>query len=100
METERKGSQVSTRIEDLKPGSLVRLLAWPEEGIEAEVAVVESVASAAEEVERGNPGEGREALVRVPPELRESHDHDGMREVWFDQDTLDRTELLADVPLS
>ena len=73
-------------------GARVILRPWPEQGIEStEVGIVEWVA---DEERPGNPGEGREAIVRIPTLLRDSSDDfDGLREVFFDSETLARTEV-------
>jgi hypothetical protein len=75
--------------EDLIEGVRVVLHPWPEQGIDRlEVGVVEWIA----DVER-LPGEGREAIVRVSSELRDPEDRDGIREVFFDEETMKRTEV-------
>lgn len=80
-----------TRIEDLKVGTRVILYDRPEEGVDrVEVGVIDWIADG-ERPE--NPGEGVEAIVLIPVELRDWEDRDGLREVFFDEETLKRTEV-------
>lgn len=77
---------------ELKEGLIVRLLPWPENGIEdEEVGTIDFIAD-----EERMPGEGREAIVTVFPEWRQTDIwDDGIREIFFDEDALMRTEIVT-----
>ncbi len=75
-------------LSELKVGSRVILYPAPQEGITSlEVGVLEQLDP---EV---NEGEGPCATIRVPAELRDEDDRDGLREVFLDDLTLQRVKV-------
>jgi hypothetical protein len=73
----------------LAEGTRVLLLPSPRDGIYlTEVGTVEGI-----DEDEVNPGEGRNAIVRVDVNFR-GKDDDGLREVFFDAATLARTKIL------
>lgn len=83
-------------VNELHIGTRVRLGSVDDEGVPEEVGTVMFLASAEEEAERNHPGEGREAIVIVDSLFREPND-DGLREVWFDEEMLARTDVVWEV---
>lgn len=83
-------------LKDLKVGTRVRMAAQPENDCPEEEGVIDYIDTPEEFAVFGHPDEGPNALVRVDLEWRAKDCYDdGIREVFFDEEMLARTEVLA-----